>query len=66
MKTAAEIIAMIEKLPPTEREQVRRFLQTALHQQPTDAVRRMEFSKAAQISEAMFDRHAKLFHKLSQ
>ena len=64
--SAAEIIEMIEKLPPTEQEVVRAYLETREKAASTDGIRRMDFAKGVAIGKGIFERHPELFRKLAQ
>ena len=62
--SAAEVIEMIKRLPPAEREEVRAFVREG-----GDAamqVRRIDPAKAQAIGKGVFDRHPELFRKLAQ
>ncbi len=64
--SAAEIIAIIETLPPAEQEQVREYLEKKKATTESDGVRRMDLAKAKVIGEGLFDRHPELFRRLAQ
>jgi hypothetical protein len=64
--SAAEIIEMIEKLPPTEQREVRAYLEQKEKNAPADGVRRMDFEKGVAIGKGIFERHPELFRKLAQ
>ena len=64
--SAAEIIAIIETLPPAEQQQVRDYLERKKSEAGADGVRRMDLEKAKAIGEGLFDRHQELFRRLAQ
>ena len=64
--SAAEVIELIEKLPPNERQEVRAYLEQKEKMVPTDGVRRMDFAKGVAVGKGIFERHPELFRKLSQ
>jgi hypothetical protein len=68
--SAAEVIEMIEKLPPTERATVRAYLATKEKTMPTPdeptTIRYMSTAEADRISEQVFDQHKELFRRLAQ
>lgn len=64
--SAAEIIEMIEKLPPTEQQEVRAYLEQKEKGAQADGIRRMDFSKGVAIGKGIFERHPELFRKLAQ
>jgi hypothetical protein len=63
--SAAEVIELIEKLPPPEQQQVREFLEKKFAADGT-GIRRMDLAKAKAIGEGLFDRHPELFRRLAQ
>jgi len=65
--STAEVIAIIDKLPPEEQRQVRDYLDQKIQSggEPR-AGRKMDFAKAKAIGEGVFDRHPELFRKLAQ
>ena len=64
--SAAEIIEMIKKLPPAERQQVRDYLDEKVTATERDGVRRMDLEKAKAVGEGVFNRHDELFRRLAQ
>lgn len=64
--SAAEVIALIEKLPPEEQRLVRDFLEAKSLPKAGDGIRRMDLDKAKRIGDGIFDRHPELFRKLAQ
>ena len=64
--SAAEIIELIEKLPPSEQQQVREFLAKKLGVTDNDGIRRMDLAKAKAIGDGLFERHPELFRRLAQ
>jgi hypothetical protein len=63
--SAAEVIAIIEKLPPPEQEEVAAYLEKKKQAAAGDGVRRMDFAKGVKIGEGVFDRHPELFRRLA-
>ena len=75
--TAAEIVALLQKLPPEERAEVRRYLERETGRTRVEEtaanygagereLRYMPLGEAEKIAEAVFARHAELFRKLAQ
>jgi hypothetical protein len=64
--SAAEIIAILDTLPPAEQQQVREYLDQKLASSPSTDIRRMDLAKGKVIGEALFDRHSDLFRRLAQ
>ncbi len=64
--SAAEVIEMIEKLPPTEQREVRAYLEAKEKAVPTDGIRRMDFAQGVAMGRGIFERHPELFKKLAQ
>ncbi len=64
--SAAEVIAIIESLPPEEQQQVRDYVHRKSMAVNPDGVRRMDLNKAKAIGEGIFDRHSALFRRLAQ
>lgn len=67
--SAAEIIEMIEKLPPSEQREVRAYLEQkekgASGDQPR-TIRYISDEKFNEIVPKIFERHHELFRRLSQ
>ena len=67
--SAAEVIEMIEKLPPTEQQAVRAYLEQQEKEAAADeprAIWYMPIADADRISEQVFDQHKELFRRLAQ
>ncbi len=65
--SAAEIIALIDRLPPVDREVVRRHLESTRPADSGDtAPRRIELTRGLATGDAYFDRHPELFRKLAE
>jgi hypothetical protein len=64
--SAAEIIAMIERLPAAEQQQVRDYLENKIAAAEPEAVRRMTLAKAKAVGEGVFERHDDLFRRLAE
>ncbi|MDP3071667.1 MAG: hypothetical protein Q8N18_15355 [Opitutaceae bacterium] len=65
--SAAEIIAMIDQLPPTEREKVKLHLEASSGAKPPDeGVRRAGVAEGLAVGEKFIDRHPELFRRLAQ
>jgi len=64
--SAAEVIELIEKLPPTEQREVWAYLDQKEKAAPADGIRRMDFAKGVAIGKGIFERHPELFRKLAQ
>lgn len=64
--SAAEIIDLIEKLPVTEQEQVRAYLDQKAKAASGDGVRRLDLKTATALGEDVFNQHPELFRKLAQ
>jgi hypothetical protein len=65
--SAAEIIALIDRLPPPEREVVRQHLESTRPPLAGEAApRRIEISRGLAAGDAYFDRHPELFRKLAE
>ncbi len=65
--SAAEVIAIIEALPPAEQQQVREYMaKKSVTTVGVDGVRWMDLAKAKAIGEGIFDRHPELFRRLAQ
>lgn len=65
--SAAEIIAMIEKLPPTEREKVNLHVESSSAVAPaSDVVRRAGVAEGLAVGEKFIGRHPELFRRLAQ
>lgn len=65
--SAAEIIAMIDQLPPKEREKVKMHLQASSDPKPAgDGVRRAGVAEGLAVGEKFIDRHPELFRRLAQ
>ena len=61
--SAAEIIELIEKLPPTEKAEVLAHLEKA---RTGREIRYLPQAEAEQIADKIFKDHAELFRKLAQ
>lgn len=72
--SAAEIIALIKKLPPEEKAEVAAFLKADGEQKELRAeetgvepkVKYIPLADAERIADGIFDRHHELFRKLAQ
>lgn len=65
--SAAEIIAMIDQLPPKEREKVKLHLDASTETKtPGDGVRRAGVAEGLAVGEKFIDRHPELFRRLAQ
>lgn len=64
--TAAEVIMLIERLSHEEREKVRDYLERKKGDSIYGKVPRIDFSKAKDIGEEVFERHPELFRKLAE
>ena len=64
--SAAEIIELIEKLPASEQEQLRVYLEKKTAPAGPDNLGRMDLGKATRIGEGVLDRHPELFRRLAQ
>ena len=62
--SAAEVIELIKRLPPAEREEVRAFVQEV--DGASAEPRRIDPARAKAIGQGVFDRHPELFRKLAQ
>ncbi|MBL9188145.1 MAG: hypothetical protein JNK23_11735 [Opitutaceae bacterium] len=65
--SAAEIIAMIDQLSPTEREKVKLHLEASSGAKPAgEGVRRAGVAEGLAVGEKFIDRHPELFRRLAQ
>ena len=65
--SAAEVIAMIEQLPPQEREKVKQHLAVSSAPKTAgDGVRRAGVAEGLAVGEKFIDRHPELFRRLAQ
>lgn len=67
--SAAEIIAMIEKLPPAERAEVVAFVDKQKAEpapSETGGARYLPQAEPERIAEQVFDKHHELFQRLAQ
>ena len=64
--SAAEVIAMIEKLPPAEKAQVIAYAKKAELAERERRVRYLATAEAERIAEGIFKDHDELFRKLAQ
>jgi hypothetical protein len=64
--SAADVIAMIEKLPAEEKAEVYAFVETQKTQMSRVAAGILPQSDAQRIADKVFKDHAELFRKLAQ
>lgn len=62
--SAAEIIEMIEKLPPAEKAEVYALLEQRKSQEPK--IRYISDEKFAEIAPKIFEKHHELFRRLAE
>lgn len=64
--SAAEIIELIEKLPPPEQDEVFALLEQRRRQNDRPALRFVPADEADRAADQVFQDHAELFRKLAQ
>jgi hypothetical protein len=64
--SAAEIIELIEKLPPEEKAEVFAFLEKKKADRTEPGVRHLPQADAERFAERIFKDHSELFRKLAQ
>ncbi|WP_414664075.1 hypothetical protein [Horticoccus sp. 23ND18S-11] len=64
--SAAEIVEMIERLPPIERAEVFALLEKKKAENARREIRHLPAAEAQRIAEQVFKDHSDLFRKLAQ